>query len=522
MSPRKLQRSLEDEVAFTRLQSGACLATKDICDVLMAFHALPSRNWRWDIYNAPRPHTRDAEPRDRAPPPWVPGRRPPDSPLDDEASTDDGEAEEGTASKVPKVGKRLRYRQPTEDQDMLADSKYVPAPRPSPYETFHSFITREDIRNDGMLQARRTSASFVPWPPLQVARWVLPRLGLDYGEEFRGCPSRNAKNLRAVLVEGDAKAASPYSVAGRWRGVELVLIDPPFGLGKHGDVGDVWDEPGRRWKGEDVRLVLERLAAAEMLPLTTAREPSARHFNVAVYATHEGVEDMRQSIEAWAHTARYPVKGHFVAILCRDGPAYLRKGTKTPGHAVPLLVVKLNHGTSGVKFDDCGGGLGGRMQYFFPRPESVPKYGRYEIDGLLKGDRGEAVNKTQKSIEESRLLVRLLAPDGGPVVSVCNGTGTAMVASLMEGRDCLGVESDSVQNQMARRRLQTFFQREELLFQALKYGQQSDAAYALGDAAREDALIDDEVRPTFPTPLTVKNTLVVRGAADVENCRIRV
>ena len=195
MSPRKLQRSLEDEVAFTRLQSRACLAAKDICDVLMAFHALGSHRWRWDIYNAPRPHTRDADPRDRAPPPWIPGTRPPDSPLDDEASTDDGEADEGTVSKVPKVGKRLRYRQPMEDQNMLVDSENVPASRPSPYETFHSFISREDFLNDGMLQARRTSASFVPWPPMQVAKWVLPRLGLDYGAEFSGCPSKNAKNL---------------------------------------------------------------------------------------------------------------------------------------------------------------------------------------------------------------------------------------------------------------------------------------------------------------------------------------
>ena len=92
-----------------------------------------------------------------------------------------------------------------------------------------------------------------------------------------------------------------------------------------------------------------------------------------------------------------------------------------------------------------------------------------------------------------------------------------MVASLMEGRDCLGVESDSVQNQMARRRLQTFFQREELLFQALQDGRNVHAYCALRDAANEDALIDDEVRPTVRTPLTLKNTLVVRGAADVEN-----
>ena len=161
--------------------------------------------------------------------------------------------------------------------------------------------------------------------------------------------------------------------------------------------------------------------------------------------------------------------------------------------------------------------MGGRMQYFFPRPESIPKYDRYEIDGLLTGDKGEAINKTQKSVEESRLLVRLLAPNVGPVVSVCNGTGTAMVASLMEGRDCLWVESNSVQNQMACKWLQTFFQREELLYQALEHGEDSYAAYALRVAASKDALIDDEVRPTFHTPLTLKNTPVVQGAADIKS-----
>ena len=69
MNPKKLQRSLEEEVAFTILQFGAHLGVKDICDVLIAFHALHSRGWWWDIYNAPHQHTQDADPHDRAPPP---------------------------------------------------------------------------------------------------------------------------------------------------------------------------------------------------------------------------------------------------------------------------------------------------------------------------------------------------------------------------------------------------------------------------------------------------------------------
>ena len=143
MSPKKLQRSLEEEVAFTKLQSGAHLVVKDICNVLMAFHALafpplamghlqrPSSSTRGTPSHVTEPHPRGFRVHNKS-----------GSPLDDKASTDDREAEEGTTGKVPKVGKRLRYRQPTEDQDMLVDKDNVPAVRPSPYDTFKSFILR--------------------------------------------------------------------------------------------------------------------------------------------------------------------------------------------------------------------------------------------------------------------------------------------------------------------------------------------------------------------------------------------
>ena len=106
-----------------------------------------------------------------------------------------------------------------------------------------------------------------------------------------------------------------------------------------------------------------------------------------------------------------------------------------------------------MKVEDCGGGLGGRFIYYFPAPQNTSKYGRHEVDALLKGDDDQPVNSMQKGVEETWLLVRLLTPEKGPVVSMCNGTGTALVATLLEGRVCLRVEKDRVQNHFARLRL---------------------------------------------------------------------
>ena len=189
----------------------------------------------------------------------------------------------------------------------------------------------------------------------------------------------------------------------------------------------------------------------------------------------------------------------------------MRKGTRTPGHGLPLFVVKVDHGTKGVKADNAGGGLGGRMTYVFPKAEKRSKYGRHEIDALLTGDRGKAVNSTQKSVEETRLLVRVFTPDRRPVVSVCNGTATAQVVALLEGRESLGVESDRVQNLVARRRLQTLYHRESLLKEALREKRDPDyqSVGKLEDDVRETCLLDDEVsspvvsnvqRPFLGTP----------------------
>ncbi len=121
-----------------------------------------------------------------------------------------------------------------------------------------------------------------------------------------------------------------------------------------------------------------------------------------------------------------------------------------------------------MKADNSGGGLGGRFQFSFAKPQKISTYGRHDLDAVLVGAQRSIVNRTQKSIDEARLLVRLLSPRGGLVVSVCNGTGTTMVAALLEGRHCVGVDDDEHQNTVCRERLATFFVYERLLDLALK------------------------------------------------------
>ncbi len=55
-------------------------------------------------------------------------------------------------------------------------------------------------------------------------------------------------------------------------------------------------------------------------------------------------------------------------------------------------------------------------------------------------------------------------------MSLCGGTATASVASLLEGRPSAGIEKDDTQNRTAVRRLETFFYVEALLKACLENG----------------------------------------------------
>lgn len=82
---------------------------------------------------------------------------------------------------------------------------------------------------------------------------------------------------------------------------------------------------------------------------------------------------------------------------------------------------------------------------FFPVTRSFSKYGLPELDSWLTYSwEGQTVffNKTQKSFEEMRWLIRHYSRPGEVVVSYCAGTCTTAVAACFENRHSVSVELD--------------------------------------------------------------------------------
>ena len=192
-----------------------------------------------------------------------------------------------------------------------------------------------------------------------------------------------------------------------------------------------------------------------------------------------------------------PAKGHVVVSLGRDMTPKLIPGSQSPGVVVHVLVMKYGNGNEALSAEQSP--LGGRFQYHFQPPRKRSKYGRPEVDALLYAGT-HLVNPTQKSIEETRLLVRTLAPRGGSVLSMCNGTGTALVAAAMEGRHAVGVDLSQRQCSHARTRLRVFCLREDKLNRALFVGllpTHPETRALTADAQRGD-VPDLQVRSPHP------------------------
>ena len=341
----------------------------------------------------------------------------------------------------------------------------------------------------------------VAWTALAYARFIGQRLGLE------GCrvntPERGrgrGQNVSATLLCGDALTKKPYDILKvqdpspqflppRF---ELVFVDPPFGLNKHREDDDLhWDE--EPWDASHIVRLLSTLKDSHVL-----RED---HYNVAVYCRQEMIGDLVKAFTEWIEIGGDPLKGHISYTLVNSGYAPLLKGISSPGHRCHVLVAKFIDGHS-IMFD--GNGLGGGTELSFPRPVTRSRYGRSDIDAAvideggkgLGGGKAQWINATQKSVEECRCLVRHLTPQQGLVLSVCNGTGTAMIAAALEGRSSVGVDKSLLQCTWARRRLQTFFHRENLLVRYLNADVPSTASLLadLNKATLGRGLEDPQVR----------------------------
>lgn len=126
---------------------------------------------------------------------------------------------------------------------------------------------------------------------------------------------------------------------------------------------------------------------------------------------------------------------------------------------------------------------------FFPWPgasrNSVSRYGRPELDCRFEDALG-AHNPCQKSIELERWLVRHFSKQGDTVLSLCCGSGSTILAALLEGRNAVGIDTNPT---LACSRVQEFQDTELLLLRAFKVtgtsDEQREAAAALTNRRTE-------------------------------------
>lgn len=346
--------------------------------------------------------------------------------------------------------------------------------------------------------------SLVSFNPHSIAQYLARRSGVDFRDKrvaWDGA-TQEGWDVGLSIVRDDAMERSAYDAVERLlvgRQVELVLVDPPFGLQKHGD--ESWDLPQRKW-------VPATFPAAALAGLPFF----AGHFNIAVYCMHQDIGEWMRVLNRAGDVLPYKHRGNVLFVLGRDGTAHLQAGTASSGHRYFVVVGKYGNGADSVQAD-AGSPLGGRFVYSFPSPATHTRYGRAELDAVV-GMHGKAVNPTQKPLEETRLLIRQLSPNSGAVVSLCNGTGSALIAAGMEGRWAAGLENSATQCEWARRRVETFFAREHLLCVALRCSGASSAPEVrqLKAAATVRGIPDQRVRGTacvIPACVIPRPTLCV-------------
>lgn len=343
----------------------------------------------------------------------------------------------------------------------------------------------EELEGPGVRPHEQPSLKYpegVPrWSNVAIAHFIARRSGVDFVANDTSAASlaKSCVSVRVSVLHGPALRVSTYKEANNLVdnvGFELVLIDPPFGQNKHGR-RESWDTPQNKWQPSAD--VLGCLSSVKLRPV----------FCLAIYVLYQDVGAWIEALAEGTASTGTP-RGQVLISLGRDGPTQYLSGTSSPGSRAYLLVLKFGDGGEAIKAEMSR--LGGRFLYSFPPPLVDSKYGRTDVDAQLRED-GAAVNPTQKSVEETRLLVRTLAPQGGAVLSLCNGTGTALVAAAMEGRMAVGVDDSRRQCEFTAKRLKAFARREQLARRVVEGGfdAKSSAFRQLQRAA--EGVAEDEV-----------------------------
>jgi site-specific DNA-methyltransferase (adenine-specific) len=65
------------------------------------------------------------------------------------------------------------------------------------------------------------------------------------------------------------------------------------------------------------------------------------------------------------------------------------------------------------------------------------------------------IHNTQKPIDLFRYLIKTYTNEGDTVLDNCMGSGTTLIACVMENRNCIGIEKEEKYYELARNRFKT-------------------------------------------------------------------
>ena len=99
---------------------------------------------------------------------------------------------------------------------------------------------------------KKVPSTCLEWQPESIAQFLARRSGVDFCDDscyaYERANTVPTSTSRVSIICGDAKLVSTYSGVGsllNGDSVELVLLDLPFGLKKHGM--ETWDSADEKW-----------------------------------------------------------------------------------------------------------------------------------------------------------------------------------------------------------------------------------------------------------------------------------
>jgi DNA modification methylase len=226
--------------------------------------------------------------------------------------------------------------------------------------------------------------------------------------------------LQQTLINGCCLAELPRCAA---ESVDFVIADLPYGMTRN-----TWDcriDLQKFWP--EIWRVTKRSAAVALF----AAPPFDKLVAVSQPATYR-YDWVWEKSNATGHlnASRMPLRAHEnICVFYREQPTY--NPQKTSGH---LPVNKFYSRHSGYNYGLASGRTdGGGSTERYPRT----------VQRMASDKQRSNHHPSQKPLALIRYLIRTYTNPGDMVLDPCMGSGTASVASVIEGRRFIGIEKDA-------------------------------------------------------------------------------